>query len=430
VLIAAGAGGGIAATFNTPVGGVLFAVEIVMIEVSARTLVPVALATATATYVGRLCFGSHPSFVIPALEKPYFELSRPEALLAFVGLGIAAGLVSVVFIRSIYAFEDFFDRVPGGYYVRHAGGMLIVGVLFTVLLHTTGHYHVEGVGYATIQDILGGRLGASLLLVLFAAKLFVTAVTLGSGASGGIFSPGLFLGATLGGAYAAAANALLPGLELHPAAFAVAGMAGVIGGSTGAAMAGIVMIFEMTLDYTVIIPITLTVATSYGVRSLMCAESIYTLKLARRGHGLPRSLRTNLHELRRATDLMQESFVPLPASNTVDETARLLADEPGAAWFLITSAEQVEGVLTRADILAARGEQPRETPLGDVARRDWITVPPGVRLSELVNAMHLSGVSCALVTEGPDPRAPESVRGLITKAEIADALGQLSEIYA
>ena len=144
-LIAAGAGAGIAATFNTPIGGVLFAVEIMLHEVSARTLVPVTIATVTASYVGRLFFGSHPSFVIPAFETPYFHHTDPFVLIFYVGLGLLMGLVSVVYIRSIYAFEDFFDRrVRGNYYLRHMLGCLSVGVIMYALLRTTGHYHVRG----------------------------------------------------------------------------------------------------------------------------------------------------------------------------------------------------------------------------------------------------------------------------------------------
>src|SRR5271170_6177727 len=263
-LIAAGAGGGIGATFNTPVGGVLFAVEIIMHEVSARTLVPVVTATATATYIGELFFGPHPSFSIPALETSFFVVAKPIVLVAYAGLGAIAGLVSALFIWSIYACEEFFEKhVKGGYYVQHMAGMLLVGSLMYGLMTRFGHYYIQGVGYATIQDVLTSvHYPLYLLVLLFAAKLFATSVTLGSGASGGVFSPALFLGATSGAAFGMALNHFFPGLHISPAAFAVAGMGGVVGGSTGAAMAAIVMIFEMTLDYTVIIPLTLTVAIS------------------------------------------------------------------------------------------------------------------------------------------------------------------------
>ena len=295
-LIAAGAGGGIGATFNTPVGGVLFAVEIIMHEVSARTLVPVVTATATATYVGELFFGPHPSFSIPELETAFFVLAKPVVLAAYAGLGAITGLVSALFIWSIYACEGVFEKhVKGGYYVQHMAGMLLVGSLMYGLMSRFGHYYIQGVGYATIQDLLTSlHYPLYMLVLLFAAKLFATSVTLGSGASGGVFSPALFLGATSGAAWGVALNYFFPTLHISPAAFAVAGMGGVVGGATGAAMAAIVMIFEMTLDYTVIVPMTLTVAISYAVRRSLIKDSIYTRKLTLRGEPVPETMRADV----------------------------------------------------------------------------------------------------------------------------------------
>jgi CIC family chloride channel protein len=290
-LISAGTAGGIAATFNTPIGGMMFSLELMAHEVSVRTLVPIAIATATATYIGQLFFGTHPSFVIPALQTPYFHLYNPEVLLSYVGLGVAMGLVSAVYTKSIYGMEDLFNRIKGGYYIRHMAGMLAVGLMMYALMVYFGHYYIEGVGYATIQDVLTGSLTQLyMLLLLFVLKLLATSLSLGSGGSGGIFSPALYLGATLGGAYGIILNQLFPGLGISPPAFAVAGMAGVVGGSTGAAVAAIVMIFEMTLDYSVILPMLITVAFSYGIRRSLSRESIYTLKIVRRGHRMPDAL--------------------------------------------------------------------------------------------------------------------------------------------
>jgi chloride channel protein, CIC family len=305
VLIAGGAGAGIAATFNTPVGGALFAMEIVISEVSARTLVPVLIATATGTYVGQLFFGPHPSFLIPALEANYFRLTAPHMLPAYAVLGIIAGLVSALFIWSLYAFEHFFENhVKGGYYVQHAIGMLMVGLLMYALMFRFGHYYVEGVGYATIQDLLSGvQFPLHLVLLLFVLKLLSTCLTLGSGASGGVFSPSLFLGATMGCAYGMLLHRWLPSLDISLPAFAIAGMASVVGGATGAALAAIVMIFEMTLDYTVILPMTLTVAISYGVRWAVIRDSIYTRKLALRGEAIPERLRVDVQIERPGTDI-------------------------------------------------------------------------------------------------------------------------------
>jgi CIC family chloride channel protein len=132
-----------------------------------------------------------------------------------------------------------------------------------------------------------------LLVLLFALKLIATSLTLGSGASRGIFSPALFLGATLGTAYGTVLNHIYPSLGISPAGFAVAAMGGAIGGTTGAALAGIVMIYEMTMDYRVIIPMTITVALSYGVRRMLMRDNIYTRRLALRGHNVPEALQTN-----------------------------------------------------------------------------------------------------------------------------------------
>ncbi len=202
-LIASGGAGGIAATFNTPLGGILFAVELLMQEVSVRTLVPVVVSTVTATYIGQYFFGTHPSFIIPALQNNYFNLESPAQMLLYAILGLILGVASVLFIKSVYWTEDFFDKfIKKSYYLRHMLGMLLVGVMMYIVQAHYGHYYIEGVGYATIQDILEGvSQSLGVLLLLFALKLIATSLTLGSGGSGGIFSPSLFLGATIGCAY-------------------------------------------------------------------------------------------------------------------------------------------------------------------------------------------------------------------------------------
>jgi CIC family chloride channel protein len=429
--IAAGAGGGIAATFNTPVGGILFAVEIMMHEVSARTLVPVAIATATATYIGRLTFGPHPSFVIPAFETPYFNLTSPWLIGAYVGLGILMGLVSVVFIRSIYGFEDFFEEhVPGGYYVRHMLGMLVVGVVIYLLLVHAGHYYVQGVGYATVQDLLEGRHGVVwFLLLLFALKLLATSLTLGSGASGGVFSPSLFLGATLGGAYGVVLHHLFPGLSISPPAFVVAGMAGVVGGATGAAIAAIVMIFEMTLDYHVIIPMTITVAISYGVRKLLQPESIYTLKLTRRGRLMPESLQADLQPTRLARDVMDTRFAPVSADTGLEALMTMAGEQPAPECFLVRGSEHIAGVLRRQSLPIALSRGDDERRVGEVPSDRFVVVPESTPVIEVLAHMRGQGASVALVTgQGAGGRI-DDVRGVVTKERIADEMLRIKELF-
>lgn len=285
VLIAGGAGGGIAATFGTPIGGILFVQEIMLPEMSIRTLGPLAIATVTATTVGRFFFGASPPFAI----HDSGGASSGVLLLPCAVLGVLAGLVSALFIKSVFGCEDFFARWSrGGYLWQHVAGMLGVGLIFYSLMVIRGNYYVEGLGYATVQDVLSNAgLSVPLLLALFALKMLATSLTLGSGASGGIFSPALYLGATLGGAYGTLLAGWFPDWGVNPAVFAAVGMAAVIAGATGAALAAVVTIFEMTRDYNFVVPMILAVALSHGVRKLLSRESIYTLKLARRGHYIP-----------------------------------------------------------------------------------------------------------------------------------------------
>ena len=215
-LIAAGAGAGIAATFNAPLGGIAFAIELLLVSVNARNLVVVATATAFATHISRLLLGTDPSFHIPALETPDFYLTQPWGLVAFFVLGGLMGLLSVAFIRGLYGMEDLFDAIPGNYYTRHMLGMLGVGVMMVVLARYAGHYYVQGVGYATIMDLLEGSLSAPwFLLLLVALKLLATCLSLGSGASGGVFSPALFMGAAGGAAFGFLCQWLIPGLDVE-----------------------------------------------------------------------------------------------------------------------------------------------------------------------------------------------------------------------
>ena len=425
-LIAAGAGGGIAATFNTPVGGVLFAVEMLMHEVSARTLVPVVTATATATYVGQLAFGPHPSFYIPALETAYFHLTNPLVLLAYAVLGVITGLVSALFIRSIYGFEHFFEKhVKGGYYMQHVAGMLVVGLMMYAFLSRFGHYYVEGVGYATIQDVLTGvRFPLYFLILLFVSKLLATSLTLGSGASGGVFSPALFLGATTGAAYGVALHRLFPALDISAAAFAVVGMGGVVSGTTGAAMAAIVMIFEMTLDYTVIVPMTLTVAISYAVRKSLMSDSIYTRKLILRGEPVPETLRADLHLARRAASIMNSHVEVLAAATRLRDLTAV-----GNAAYVVTDESGTAAGAFTGESLAALENAKSNATIEDVFRHNYVVVSPGDSLWDVVAAMSSTNCTFALVASHKGDLPATEVKGMISRKDIMDTLARDMELF-
>lgn len=428
-LIAAGAGAGIAATFNTPVGGVLFAVEMIMHEVSARTLVPVVTAAATATYVGQLFFGPHPSFSIPALETNYFHLADPLLLLAYAVLGVITGLVSALFIYSIYRFENFFEKhVKGGYYVQHPAGMLGVGIVMYAMMSHFGHYYVEGVGYATIQDVLTDvRFPLLFLALLFVMKLLATSLTLGSGASGGVFSPALFLGATAGAAYGAALHKIFPSLAISTPAFAIVGMGGVVGGATGAAMAAIVMIFEMTLDYTVVVPLTLTVAISYAVRRSLMTDSIYTRKLVLRGEPVPETMRADIPLMVRAESIMNRHLEIFPAATPLRDLSRPLAD--GIVALLLSSENgDMAGVVTAESLEHLSASEPAAL-LADVAQANYVIVSPNDSLWDIIAAIRTANCTFALVAPDKEDPTAADVRGIIACKNIVDALASGMELF-
>ncbi|MEJ2699236.1 MAG: chloride channel protein, partial [Desulfuromonadales bacterium] len=225
------------------------------------------------TFIGRHFLGDAPSFNIPSLVLPMASHTSLGQFALYIILGHFLGLASVIFIRSVYFCEDLFNRMPGNYYSRHMSAMLAVGVMMFLFMRFSGHYYIQGVGYATVQDILVSTLKHPyFLFLLLIAKLAATSLTLGSGGSGGVFSPSLFIGAAMGAGLGLLVHDWFPLMNLDVPAIGVVGMAGMVGGATGAVLTAIVMIFEMTRDYNVIIPLIITVPIAYGVRRLLLAE--------------------------------------------------------------------------------------------------------------------------------------------------------------
>jgi len=284
ILIAAGAGAGIAATFSAPVTGLIFAVELMLISVSIMSVSIVAIAVVTATFISYCAFGNIPEFTSPVAISTVSYSHYLIILISLIPFSFLVGIVSFAFIKLMYFIEISFLNIFNNPYVRHMIGMTFVGIILYLLGNYFGHYYVEGIGYSTINDIFQFILANPwLLLLLCICKILATCLTLGSGGSGGIFSPSLFIGATLGGAYGIILQYLFPGFEFNPLIFVTAGMAGVVGSATGLIVTAVMLIFEVTRDYTDILPIIMTVAISCTVRMKLCNESIFTLKLFKEG---------------------------------------------------------------------------------------------------------------------------------------------------
>jgi CIC family chloride channel protein len=429
-LVAAGAGAGIASTFNTPIGGLMFAIELMLPEVSAETFLPVAIATGTATFVGRWFFGDAPAFHVPALQVMPIDSRALMVLVLYAVLGGLTGVAAAGFIRALHLAEDIFDQLSFRY-LRHMLGMLMLGVLMYVLLRTEGQYYIDGVGYATVQAILAGQISTFWLLgLLFACKLFATSLSLGSGSSGGIFSPSLFMGAALGGGFAALLNAAGLPMHLSIPAFAIVGMGAMVGGGTGAVMTAVTMIFEMTLDYSIIMPMIVAVAMSIGARRVLSRETIYTLKLVRRGRSIPKARHANMFLVRTAREVMDADVQVLAADASFDEYLRQPEHAGRLRHVVVTDKDHIYGVI-RVNTGIRRGLEGAHTgvSLRDVASRNFTVVREDESAFEVIRRMWRKKSIMAVVVHGRGIPRGSDVAGVITKEHVADSVAESVKGY-
>ncbi len=429
-LVAAGAGAGIASTFNTPIGGVMFAIELMMPEVSVETFLPVAIATGTATFVGRWFFGDAPAFHVPPLQVMAVDSSALLVLVLFAVLGALTGFAAAGFIRGLHLAEDIFDQIRFRY-LRHMLGMLIVGALMYLLFRTLGQYYVDGVGYATVQAVLAGQISAFWLLgLLGVCKMLATSISLGSGSSGGIFSPSLFMGATLGGGFAALLNAAGLPIHLSVPAFAMVGMGAMVGGGTGAVMTAVTMIFEMTLDYSIVMPMIVAVAMSIGARRVLSRETIYTLKLVRRGRAVPKARHVNMFLVRSAREVMDADIQVLPAEASFDEYLRQPEHAGRLRHVVVTDKGHIYGVI-RVNTGLRRGLEGAHTgvSLGDVSSRNFTVVREDETAFEVIRRMWRRNAIMAVVVRGHGIPRGSDVAGVITKEHVADSVADSVKAY-
>jgi len=335
ILAGCGAAAGIASAYNVPIGGALFGLEVILGSFALELFGPIVVSTVTATIVSRVILESHPAYAIP-----YYRMGEPLEILSFMALAPVFGLASVIYIRGIELFANLPARVPQQ--LRYFLPPLALGLTGLAAVWLPG---LLGNGYDPVNLALLGQLPLGLLLLLPFAKLLASALCAGAGVPGGLFTPSLFFGALLGGALGMAVNALWPS-SAPVGAYALVGMAAVLAGTTHAAISSVLIIFEMTRDYGVILPVMVACAISTAVCRALEPHSLYTGVLFRRGVPLP--------EMPRPRWLQQGPIAPMvqpnpatvqPSTRFVDVIQRLLALPPGQDLYVVDGEGKLLGAI-------------------------------------------------------------------------------------
>ncbi len=348
VLLACGAAAGMSATFNTPIAGVILAIELLLFEFKARSFIPLVIASTLATAVHMQLLGPGPMFSVSAVD-----FGIPHALPFYLVLGPVCGIAAVLLSKALYWVEDTFEKLPLDELWWPAIGALILGII--------GFFvpRVLGVGYDTIGDILNGNLAWKLLLVVMLAKFAALVISLGSGTSGGLLAPTFMWSAAMGGLFAMVGNHVFPSAHLSPGAFALVAMGAVFGAASRATFSFIIFAFEITRDYNSVLPLMLVAVIADGVAMLfMPRSSIMTEKLARRGLHVHQDYEADVLAQSTVSETMEKNAPVIPAGTKVGEVAeRIARHDPAVARYeamlIVDSEGKLKGVVTRGDILRA-----------------------------------------------------------------------------
>ena len=400
VLLACGAAAGMSATFNTPIAGVILAIELLLFEFKSRSFIPLVIASTLATAVHMQTLGTGPMFTVAQVD-----FAIPRALPFYVVLGVICGLAAVGFSKLLYWVEDLFEKLPVDELWWPAIGALGLGII--------GYFvpRVLGVGYDTISDILNGQLALKLLLVVMIAKAIALVISLGSGTSGGLLAPMFMSSAALGGVFALAINRLFPSANLAAGAFALVAMGAVFGAASRAAFAFIIFAFEITRDYNAVLPLMLVTVIADGIAMLfMPKSSIMTEKLARRGLRIHQDYETDILQQVAVAETMDRDVPTVSAKMRIAELAeRIGKHDPDVSrhqgLFIVDAEGKLAGLITRGDVLRAL-DQDSEGLLTvlEAGSKDLVVAFPDEMISEASDKMLRNEIGRLPVVERGDPR--------------------------
>jgi len=406
-LVACGAGAGIAATFNAPLGGIFFALEVVLREYGLKNFSSVVLSSVTATVISRSFLGDHPTF-----QTPPFQLYSIADMPYYFVFGLFTALAALLFIKVLYKSEDIFNNIRMPAYLKPAiGGLLIgsIGLFFP---------QVFGVGYDVIENTINGELVIGVIVALVFLKIIATSITLGSGGSGGIFAPSLFIGALLGEAFGKTATLILPSTVIPPGAFALVGMAAVFAGTSHAPISAILLLFEMTGNYQILPPLMVTCVISVIMVRWISKPSIYTLKLLRRGIDVEKHIEVDLMDSIIVSEAMIKDVIAVNESETVRNVGLKIKKTNHRGFPVLSEEGKLAGMVTRQDINHALQSGDADSEVKKVMTKDIIVCFPNESLKTALNKMAKRNIGRIPVVEIENQ---ENIIGILTRKSIINA---------
>jgi CIC family chloride channel protein len=412
-LVACGAAAGIAATFNAPLGGIFFALEVILREYGLRNFSSVVLSSVTATVISRHFLGDHPAFHLPP-----FELYSIGDLAYYFIFGLLTALTAWLFIKVLYKTEDVFNALKIPEYIKPAIGGLIIGLI--------GLYfpQIFGVGYEVIENSSQGGMALGVIVALVFLKIIATSVTLGSGGSGGIFAPSLFIGALLGESFGQLVHLVFPASVIPPGAYALVGMAAVFAGTALAPISAILLLFEMTGNYKILAPLMVTCVISAILVRWMTKNSIYTMKLIRKGIDINKYREIDLMDTITVFDAMIRNIITVRQSETVREVGLKIKSTSHRGFPVLENNGKLVGVVTRKDINRALGKGDADAEVKKIMTRDLTVCYPNESLKTALHKMAVRNIGRIPVVNRDDQ---EHIVGLITRKSIITAYNQALE---
>ena len=410
ILVGCGATAGIAATFNAPIAGVIFSVELILLELKTESFVPLVISSVFATVISRYFLGSNPAFIVPS-----YHFQSLYELLFYLAMGILAGFIGIAESKLLYKVEDIFDYIK----IHPIAKPMIGGVLLGII--GLGFPQVFGVGYESISSLLNFNYGnpsiflAFILLLLLFAKMLALSITLGSGGSGGVFAPSLFIGAVGGTLFGIIVNMLFPSISAPYPAYSLVGMAAVFAAASRATLTSIIMVFEMTRDYKIIIPLIFACVVADVVSSIFYKDTIYTEKLSRRGIKIPRGLEANMMKYQRIEEIMIKDVMLVREYETVESVRNKILKSGHHGFPIIDNYGNLIGIITGEDIINYNDEKLNVCHVDKVCERELIVTYPDETFDEAWEKMSSHDISHLPVVERNNPN---KLLGMITKTDI------------